>query len=162
MLITQKHKYALRAVFELAAQWPTGRLTKLAVIASRQSIPRPFLEVIMARLRRGHLVIAKRGCEGGYGLRTAPAGISVGDVFRALEGARSQQRCLACGDLDACPQQGRCAFMPLWQDVETAVFDVYDRTSIQHLLDNDHQLMSVHQGRVGVQARAAGRLTPEA
>jgi Rrf2 family protein len=140
MLITQKHKYALRAVFELAAQWPSRGLTKLATIARRQSIPRPFLEVIMARLRRGHLVMSKRGCDGGYGLREAPSDISVGDVFRALEGARSHQRCLACGDLDTCPMQGRCAFMPLWQDVEAAVFNVFDRTSIQQLLDNHHQL----------------------
>jgi len=137
MLITQGQKYALRAIFELASQWPGPQLTKMAEIAQRQSIPGPFLEVLMARLRRGRLVVAKRGRDGGYGLRAAPDQVTVGDVFRALEGSRSRHRCLACGTAsrEDCPMQGSCAFLPLWRDVEEAVFRVLDRTTIKDLLD---------------------------
>ena len=66
MLITQKHKYALRAIFELAKH--RNGHTKLADIADAQAIPLRFLEVIMAQLKRKGLVVSKRGFYGGYAL----------------------------------------------------------------------------------------------
>lgn len=45
MLITQKHKYALRAIFELAKHYRQGGQIKLADIAEAQAIPLRLLWV---------------------------------------------------------------------------------------------------------------------
>lgn len=85
MQVSAKVDYALRALAELAVVEP-GRLVKAEQLATAQSIPGKFLEVILNELRRAGLVASRRGAEGGYRLAELPERISVADVFRATEG----------------------------------------------------------------------------
>jgi Rrf2 family protein len=142
MLITQKHKYALRAIYELAKRFESGPV-KLAHIADAQAIPLRFLEVIMAELKPSGLVASKRGYYGGYCLLRPPQAISVGDIFRFLDKAVSQDRCNACDAKENCPLHGECAFMPMWNRVQDAIYDVYNQTTIQDLLNNEIALRSI-------------------
>lgn len=137
MLITQKHKYALRAIYELGKRHETGPV-KLAVIAKAQAIPLRFLEVIMAELKPSGMVASKRGYYGGYTLLQSPRDISVGDIFRFLDDTQSQDRCNACDAKENCPLHGECAFMPMWNRVQDAIYDVYNQTTIQDLLNNEN------------------------
>ncbi len=136
MLITQRHKYALRAVFELAKHRDGGQ-TKLADIAENQAIPLRFLEVIMAQLKGSGLVASKRGCHGGYALLIPPERVTVGTIFRFIDDRQSQDRCDICIARDGCPLYDNCAFKPMWDRVCQAIYSVYDETTIQDLLDNE-------------------------
>ena len=140
MLITQKHKYALRALFELAKHFKRGGQVKLADIAEAQAIPLRFLEVIMAELKPSGLVASKRGYYGGYSLLRRPDEITVGDIFRFLDDGQSRDRCNACDARENCPLHGNCAFMPMWNRVQDAIYNVYDKTTIQDLLANSEGL----------------------
>ena len=142
MLITQKHKYALRAIYELGKHVDRGPV-KLADIADAQAIPLRFLEVIMAALKPSGMVASKRGYYGGYTLLRHPSDISVGDIFRFLDDAQSQERCNACDAKENCPLHGDCAFMPMWDKVQDAIYNVYDKTSIQELINNEHGLQMI-------------------
>ena len=64
--------YALRAVVELAAS-QADRPVTAERLAQAQTIPPKFLESILLQLRRGGIVNAQRGPEGGYWL-ARPAG----------------------------------------------------------------------------------------
>ena len=141
MLITQKHKYALRAVFELSKHYRQGPI-KLADIASNQAIPLRYLEVIMAAIKPSGLVTSKRGYCGGYSLLRRPDTISVGDLFRYLDNIQDHDRCHACDDRKHCPLTAECPFKPMWDSVQTAIYDVFDQTSIQDLLDNQSRLQT--------------------
>ena len=143
MLITQKHKYALRAVFELAKRQPAGQ-AKLADIAAAQAIPQRFLEVIMAQLKGSGLVAAKRGCHGGYSLLKPPGKITVGTIFRFIDDHQNQNRCDACIAREGCPLDDNCAFKPMWDRVCQAIYAVYDQTTIQDLLDNEKMTRVQH------------------
>ena len=153
MLITQKHKYALRAIFELAKR-NNRRQVKLADIAEAQAIPLRFLEVIMAELKPSGLVASKRGYYGGYSLLRRPADITVGDIFRFLDDTESRDRCNACDARENCPLHGRCAFMPMWDRVQTAIYNVYDKTTIQDLLNNESGLQMIADTMPGKQRHA--------
>jgi len=153
MLITQKHKYALRAIFELAKRYNHGQV-KLADIAEAQAIPLRFLEVIMAELKPSGLVASKRGYYGGYTLLRRPANITVGDIFRFLDDVQSQDRCNACDARENCPLHGRCAFMPMWDRVQNAIYNVYDHTTIQDLLENESGLQMIADTMPGKQRHA--------
>lgn len=142
MLITQKHKYALRAIYELGKQFQNGQV-KLAAIAEAQAIPLRFLEVIMAELKPSGLVASKRGYYGGYTLLRHPSEITVGNLFRFLDDAQSQDRCNACDARENCPLHGDCAFMPMWDRVQDAIYNVYDKTTIQDLLQNEGRLQMI-------------------
>ncbi|MGD9016040.1 MAG: RrF2 family transcriptional regulator [Desulfobacterales bacterium] len=133
MLITQKHKYALRALFELALHAGSGPV-KLGDIADAQAIPRRFLEVIMGQLRHRGLVESKRGFTGGYRLLKPAGQITVGEIFRVLDPPDDGGRCMICGNEDDCPLTGRCAFITLWNRVQKAIEDVYHDTTIEDLV----------------------------
>lgn len=63
-----------------------GGATQIREIADREAIPVRFLEQIFQDLKKAGIIGAKRGPRGGYHLARPPAEISLGDVFRALEG----------------------------------------------------------------------------
>jgi len=85
MRISAKADYAVRAALELAAS-PDGMPVKGPKLAEAQGIPLQFLEQILLDLKRAGLVRTKRGARGGYWLAHDPAGVSVADVIRAVEG----------------------------------------------------------------------------
>jgi Rrf2 family protein len=136
MLITKKNQYALRAVFELAKHYGGGP-RKISVIAEIQAIPIRFLEVILAELRRGKFVESKRGPYGGYVLVAPPDQLRVGDLMRYLTRNDDTAECMAPIPETDCPYQGECAFFPFWNRVRCAIFEVYDTTTIQNLLDDE-------------------------
>jgi len=84
MRISAKEDYAIRAVIELAAAH--GATVKREQIAERQGIPGPFLENILLDLKRGEIVEALRGADGGFRLARAAEDISVADVIRTVSG----------------------------------------------------------------------------
>ena len=143
MRITQKHKYALRAIFELGKHYRDRSQIKLAQIAESQAIPLRFLEVIMAELKPSGLVASKRGYQGGYTLLRHPREITVGDIFRFMDDAQASDHCDACDAREQCPLHGDCAFMPMWEKVQNAIYNVYDKTTIQDLLDNESGLQMI-------------------
>ena len=135
MLITKKNQYALRAIYELARQRGKGPV-KISHIAEAQAIPERFLEVILGQLRKSGFVKSKRGYQGGYVLVTPADKLTVGDLMRYLQKDVQVTECMAPIPETRCPFKGDCAFYPMWKEVKEAMFDVYDRTTIQDLLNN--------------------------
>jgi Rrf2 family protein len=85
--------YALRAVVELAAATGSGaRLVTAEQLARAQAIPPKFLESILLQLRRGGVVNAQRGPEGGYWLARPAGEISLADVIRVIDGPLANVR----------------------------------------------------------------------
>jgi Rrf2 family transcriptional regulator, cysteine metabolism repressor len=134
MTVSQKCQYALRAIFELAKR-PTDRPTSIAEIATKQAIPRRFLELILNELRQGGFVESRRGVQGGYLLAVSPASLSAGEIIRFVDGPLAPAKCVGDQDDCECPMLGNCAFMDLWKRARDAVADVYDNTTFQDLLD---------------------------
>ena len=91
MNISVKSEYALLAIFDLAMQ-PPGEPVKIADIARRQKIPQKFLELILASLKQGGFVESRRGAEGGYRLAEPADQITVGQVLRYMEEAKTAKR----------------------------------------------------------------------
>jgi Rrf2 family protein len=85
--------YALRAVVELAsaAGGPHKPVTADA-LAQAQGIPPKFLESILLQLRRGGVVNAQRGPEGGYWLARPADAISLAEVIRVIDGPLANVR----------------------------------------------------------------------
>ncbi len=78
-----KLRYALCAAVDLAMQ-PQTEACQSREIASRQNIPGPYLDQILASLKSAGIVRSVRGAGGGYNLARSAERISAGDVVRAL------------------------------------------------------------------------------
>ena len=138
MSVSQKCQYALRAVFELARRSGEGPV-RIAEVAEAQAIPVRFLEVILSELKGGGFVQSRRGAAGGYLLARAARGITVGEVIRFVDGPLGPVECLERGGGAECEFEGNCVFMGLWRRAHRALSEVYDRTSIEDLVEEDRR-----------------------
>jgi Rrf2 family protein len=109
-MLSQKTRYALKALLELATL-PAGATLSSAAIAARRTIPVKFLEAILVELQRDGLVRGKRGRSGGYQLAQSAGAISFGGIVRLMEGplallpcvSKTQHhRCEDCADYRTC------------------------------------------------------------
>ncbi|WP_428964576.1 RrF2 family transcriptional regulator [Micromonospora fluostatini] len=97
MRLSARVDYALRAAAELAAVADgagAGRARPVTAeqIARAQEIPPKFLESILLQLRRGGIVHAQRGPEGGYWLARPAGEISLAEVIRVIDGPLAHVR----------------------------------------------------------------------
>jgi Rrf2 family transcriptional regulator, cysteine metabolism repressor len=134
--VSQKCQYTLRALFELAKRQGAGPVS-VADIAEAQAIPRRFLELIFLNLRSRGVVESRRGNQGGYVLTTSPARITVGDIIRAVDGSLSPVTCAGGKNEKHCRLKNRCIFADVWQRATRAAEEVYDKTTLQDLIDNE-------------------------
>ena len=84
-IFSEKVKYGLAALFELAKNYNSGYL-QIKDIASAQDIPQNYLEQLLIKLKDADLVKSTRGMKGGYKLNKPANTIKVIDLIEALEG----------------------------------------------------------------------------
>ena len=133
MNISVKGEYALQALIDLADQ-PPGEPVKIADIARRQKIPQKFLELILASLKQGGFVESRRGAEGGYLLARPADSLTVGEILRFIEGARSRLRTSKTRSRQENQSGGDNPFTEMWDRVDRAVSEILDKTTLADIL----------------------------
>jgi Rrf2 family protein len=142
-MVTQKSRYGLRALFELARRSQSGP-TRIEDIARTQSIPQRFLEVVLNELKHAGLVEAKRGPRGGYQLARHPREITVAQVMESSQGRFTPVECLTDPGSADCSFKGDCAFVSLWEEVKEVVNRVYEAITLQDLIDREEARLSAN------------------
>lgn len=134
MKLTTKGRYAVAAMLDLAYHYPDGRPVTLADISHRQSISRPYLEQLFAKLRRRGLVRSIRGPGGGYALTDSPAKISVAAIIRAVD---EPIQATACGlpHEGKCHNHGRCLTHDLWKRLSEHINDFLESVNLGALAE---------------------------
>ena len=113
-MLSQKARYALRALIELARAGDDAQLTA-GELALRADAPRKFLEAILLELARRHVVISRRGKFGGYALARPSENISFAEVIRVIDGPLALAPCvsqMAFRKCDDCPDLETCCLRP--------------------------------------------------
>lgn len=138
MKVSTRVHYGLRAMTELAASHGQGRLMSIAEIARNEALPVAYLEQLVGELRRAGLVEGMRGVRGGYRLSRMPREITVGDVYRVLEGEVAPVDCTAEEYLPgSCSRDSVCLSRSVWDRVQTAILQVLDSTTLADLLGEE-------------------------
>ena len=94
-MLTQRSRYALRAMLFLAERPAEGPPTSMTRIATEANVPRKFLELILADLKGAQLLDSQRGKMGGYRLARPAHLISLGDIIRTIEGPLALVPCVS-------------------------------------------------------------------
>ena len=129
-MISQKAKYALRALVALAR---AGESMMIGEVAAQERIPRKFLEQILLELKRHGILMSKRGKLGGYMLLMPADQITFGQVLRILDGPLAPLPCLSriayrrCAD---CGTEEDCEIRHIFAKVTISAREVLDRTTI--------------------------------
>jgi Rrf2 family protein len=136
-MISQKAKYAFKALAYLAAQ-PKDRPAQIEDIAGEAALPRKFLEHILLDLKRVGIVASRRGRFGGYVLIRSPRDLSIGSVLRAIDGPIAPIPCISrtayrrCAD---CADEKTCVVRRLFADTYAATLLLMEGTTLSEILD---------------------------
>ena len=150
MLITQKSRYGLRAVFELSKRFGEGPM-KISDIAQAQAIPSRFLEAILRELKRAGMVESRRGSDGGYFLVRSPEKLTLEEVLMVLQGPIDPMECNP-GEDNAhvgCDFYGRCVFLPIWEATRDAVRQVFQQATFASLLSQEKEMLANVENTIG-------------
>ncbi|NJC99046.1 MAG: transcriptional regulator [Anaerolineales bacterium] len=134
MRLSKRGEYGLRAMIILAdvqKNSPTGMI-QIKEISAREEIPAKFLEQILLALKNAGLVHSKMGVGGGYYLARPSKEITLGQIFRTLDGPLAPVKCVSqmayepCG----CPDEETCGLRMVMGDVRNAIANILDTTTL--------------------------------
>ncbi len=135
-MISQKAKYALRALIALA-KFDKGGALSIAEIAQSRRIPKKFLEQILLELKHQGIVASRRGKKGGYSLLKPPSQITFGSVLRLIDGPVAPLPCLsqiAYRKCEDCPSEESCELRAVFAEMAIATRKVLDNATIADAL----------------------------
>ena len=107
-------------------------MVQIKEIAQREQISPKFLEQILLTLKNAGLLHSKMGVGGGYYLARSASEITLGQIFRVLDGPVAPIKCVSqmayepCG----CPDEETCGLRLAMGDVRNAIADILDNTSL--------------------------------
>ncbi len=117
----------------LAEQPPSGPPVAMTRIAAEATVPRKFLELILADLRGAGFLLSTRGKMGGYRLAKPAHLISMGEIIRVIEGPLALVPCVSrtayrrCLD---CKSEADCAIRLAMLRVRDETARILDGTSL--------------------------------
>ncbi|HEX2996651.1 MAG TPA: Rrf2 family transcriptional regulator [Anaerolineales bacterium] len=135
MRLSKRGEYGMRAMIALAEPARQGNapvIMQIKEISQREKISPKFLEQILLALKNAGLLHSKMGVGGGYYLARSASEITLGQVFRVLDGHLAPIRCVSqtayesCG----CPDEQTCGLRLAMSDVRNAIADILDNTSL--------------------------------
>jgi len=139
MKVTKVEEQSLRLAMGLARH---GGIATLGELARNEDLSEALVAKILGRLRRGGVVVAIRGRNGGYRLAAAPDELSVGAILGALgnpliQGCFNEPR---DEDDGPCPHAESCGLRPVWNHLESQVSRVFGEITLADLMRTEDQV----------------------
>jgi Rrf2 family protein len=137
-LFSARLDYALRAVIDLALH-DSEDACQSREIAARQDIRGPYLDQILAALKREGIVRSIRGAGGGYRLARGASRITVGEIVRAMVG---EHLLLSPATQEPKPEDATAAYVVrnLAQRLERALSDEIDGITLESMVGQKQRL----------------------
>ncbi len=120
------------ALAEPADKGGSPQMMQIKEISLREQISTKFLEQILLTLKNAGLLHSKMGVGGGYYLARSASEITLGQIFRVLDGPVAPVKCVSqmayepCG----CPDEQTCGLRLVMGDVRNAIADILDNTTL--------------------------------
>src|SRR5687768_14177279 len=139
MRLSKRGEYGLRAMITLAEsaeKTDSPAMMQIKEISQREQISSKFLEQILLTLKNAGLLHSKMGVGGGYYLGRGAGDITLGQIFRVLDGPVAPIKCVSqmayesCG----CPEEETCGLRLVMGDVRNAIADILDNTSLADVM----------------------------
>lgn len=139
MRLSKRGEYGLLAMITLAEpaqKSDSPAMMQIKDISRREQISPKFLEQILLTLKNAGLLHSKMGVGGGYYLARPASEITLGQIFRVLDGPVAPIKCVSqmayetCG----CPDEQACGLRLVMGDVRNAIADILDNTSLADVI----------------------------
>lgn len=107
MKLSTKSRYGLNAMYYMALNNDNQPMS-ITELSKITKVSQPYLEKVLATLKKKGLVVSTRGALGGYTLKKQPNEITIGEILRALEKDLIFSDCVNSGKCNnvSCPNKG--------------------------------------------------------
>lgn len=142
MIVSSKGRYALQVMVDLAKH-DDGELISLKDVAERQGISMKYLEMIVAILNKGGMLISGRGKKGGYRLKYRPEEYTIGAIFKLTEKTLAPVNCSEIGEEgcdkgeESCDRAEKCITLPLWKKLDSIIDDYLENVTLKDLIEGN-------------------------
>ncbi len=147
MKVSALEEYGLRCMILLAKSHEQEETLSIADISSKEGLSIPYAGKLLMILRKGGLVIAERGRQGGYSLTRPPEEIPLKDIFDALgETLFGISHCARhAGGRENCVHGDDCTVQHIWLSFDRFINDILKTVTLADLAAGSEQLMkSLH------------------
>ena len=134
MKLSTKGRYGLLAMISIGSI-ENNLVISLKNVAEENNISEPYLERLIARLKKAELVKSTRGSGGGYCLTKDAKLISVGDILRASEGDLNLVDCTSDNKVESCSKMKTCPSRYVFDSINKAINEVIDNISLNDLIN---------------------------
>lgn len=131
MKISTKGRYGIRALIDLAINVEKENVT-IKTISERQNISERYLEQIFSLLRKGGIIVGKKGAQGGYNLIKNKSELTIGEILRVLEGEN------ILIDINPLEENDIENFVNknLWCNINKIISDYFDSITLEDLVED--------------------------
>jgi len=136
MRLSTRGRYGVRALLDVAL-YSNGNPVPLKDIANRQAIPVQYLEQLISPLVKAGILRSIRGARGGVTLTKLPEQVKLSQVIQVLEGSIAPVNCV--DDPKVCSRSDFCATRDVWEEMNRAMVQVLESTSLQDLVERQGQ-----------------------
>jgi len=136
MKLSTRARYGTRALLDIALHQGSEPIP-LKTIAQRQQISLQYLEHLITPLIASGIVRSIRGTRGGVWLARSPQEIKLSEVIGRLEGSITPVECV--NDPKYCPRSDFCATRDVWGELEKAMNEILESTTLQDLADRQNR-----------------------
>lgn len=134
-MISNKCKYAIKALTYIARNSGTNKSVMTADIAREQNIPRKFLEIILRDLRNNRILESRRGKDGGFRLLRPAEEISLTEIMRIIDGPIAMLPCVSLNYYRSCDEceEEVCEIKGVFEQVRDRTLEVLNGKTIKSL-----------------------------
>lgn len=130
MKISTKGRYGLRALIDICI-YSSSEMVTVKSISERQGISERYLEQIFSSLRKGGIINAKKGAQGGYFLAKGAREFRIGDILSVLEGD------LLLIDVEHDENEiENFISEKLWNVINNKIIDFFNSITLEDLVDD--------------------------
>ncbi|HLS30195.1 MAG TPA: Rrf2 family transcriptional regulator [Flavobacteriaceae bacterium] len=136
-MLSNKTKYGIKALIYLYENREETPIP-ISKIAEEENIPRKFLEAILLTLRKGQVLGARKGKNGGYYLLKDAEDIYMTEVLRLLGGPIAMIPCVSLNFYESCedcPDEEACGVHRLMLEVRDSALEILARKSLAQLAE---------------------------
>ena len=133
MKLTNKGRYAIMAMADLASNNNNNSPTSLTEISIRQNISLAYLEQIFIKLKDNKLVKSSRGAKGGYILEKPASEIKLSNIIFAVNEEVKTLNCNKNLKRGCNHKSSKCITHNLWDQLDQHINSFFEKVKLQDL-----------------------------
>lgn len=115
----------------------------ISEIASKEHLPKKFLEAILLELKRNGFLGSKKGAGGGYYLMKKSEEIKLAAIIRVIDGPIALLPCVSLNFYERCEEcmdEGYCGIRDVMKDVRDATLKILTETTIAGMIEQEDSI----------------------